>query len=50
MEKKNFNEIIDFAIAREQEAVKFYHDLQGIVRLRQGRKCFVSWKIWKKGT
>ncbi|HNT52790.1 MAG TPA: ferritin family protein [Candidatus Syntrophosphaera sp.] len=25
---KNFNEILDFAVAREQEAVKFYHDLQ----------------------
>ncbi len=23
-----YNEILDFAVAREQEAVKFYHDLQ----------------------
>jgi len=34
MEQKKFNDIIDFAIEREQEAVKFYRDLQGIVHFK----------------
>ncbi len=28
MSKKKFDEILDFAIEKEKEAVKFYHDLQ----------------------
>lgn len=29
MNIQDFNDILDFAVAREQEAVKFYRDLQG---------------------
>lgn len=32
MTTDKFNEIIDFAVAREEEAVKFYHDLQERVK------------------
>jgi len=28
MQQKDFDEILDFAISREQEAIKFYQDLQ----------------------
>ncbi len=31
---QEFNEILDFAVAREQEAVKFYHDLQQEVKFK----------------
>ena len=31
---QEFNEILDFAVAREQEAVKFYHDLQQEVKFQ----------------
>lgn len=32
MEQEKFREVIEFAIEREKEAVKFYEDLQKIVR------------------
>ncbi|MCK4837062.1 MAG: ferritin family protein [Candidatus Aminicenantes bacterium] len=35
MDKKEFNEILDFAVEREQEAVKFYQDLQNMVQFKE---------------
>jgi len=32
MTEQKFNEIIDFAVEREREAVSFYHDLQKIAK------------------
>ena len=34
-EDKNFNEIIDFAVEREKEAVEFYRKLQNIVKFAE---------------
>jgi len=38
MNLQEFNEILDFAVAREQEAVKFYHDLQQETKFQEQRK------------
>ncbi|MDP2172429.1 MAG: ferritin family protein [Candidatus Cloacimonadaceae bacterium] len=35
MTTQEFNEILDFAVSREQEAVKFYRDLQGEVKFKE---------------
>ena len=34
MNQDKFNEVIDFAIAREKEAVQFYFELQSEVKFR----------------
>ncbi|MEN6445258.1 MAG: ferritin family protein [Candidatus Cloacimonas sp.] len=34
MQKQEFDEILDFAVSREQEAVKFYQDLQNYARFK----------------
>jgi len=49
MERKNFNEIIDFAIEREQEAVKFYHDLQGMVHFKARQEMLRELEDMEKG-
>ena len=38
MDKQNLNEIIDHAIEREREAVRFYHDMQSSVHFTERRK------------
>jgi rubrerythrin len=37
-EDKKFNEIIDFAVEREKEAVEFYRKLQNIVKFAERKK------------
>ncbi len=49
MEQKKFNEVIDFAIAREKEAVKFYHDLQGIVHFKARQEMLRELEDMEKG-
>jgi rubrerythrin len=49
MERENFNEIIDFAIEREQEAVKFYHDLQGMVLFKARQEMLRELEDMEKG-
>ena len=49
MEQKKFNEVIDFAIEREQEAVKFYHDLQGMVHFKARQEMLRELEDMEKG-
>lgn len=35
MDKKEFNDILNFAIEREEEAIRFYRDLQGMVQFNE---------------
>ncbi len=35
MEKKEFNDILNFAVEREEEAIKFYQDLQDMVQFKE---------------
>jgi rubrerythrin len=49
MEQKKFNEVIDFAIEREKEAVKFYHDLQGIVHFKARQEMLRELEDMEKG-
>ena len=49
MEENKFSEIIDFAIERELEAVKFYHDLQGMVPLKARQEMLRELEDMEKG-
>ena len=42
MKKKEFNEIINFAINREKEAIKFYRDLQKLVSFENKKEMLRS--------
>jgi len=46
---KKFNEIIEFAIDREKDAVQFYHDLGGKSFFSEKKKLFVSLENMEKG-
>ena len=35
MDRKEFNKILDFAVEREEEAIRFYRDLQGMVQFSE---------------
>jgi len=49
MDLKKFNEIIDFAIAREKEAIKFYQDLQNEVKFDAQKDLLKSFEIMEQG-
>lgn len=49
MGQKEFNEIIDFAIEREQEAVKFYGELQGLVHFKARKEMLKELEDMEKG-
>ncbi|RLC50709.1 MAG: hypothetical protein DRZ79_03980 [Candidatus Cloacimonadota bacterium] len=49
MNKENFNEIIDFAVAREKEAVKFYQDLQKIAKFQSIKKVLKDFEKMEEG-
>lgn len=49
MNQKEFNEVIDFAIDREKEAVKFYHDLQGMVHFKARQDMLRELEDMEKG-
>lgn len=34
MDKDKFNEIIDFAVEKEEEAIRFYQELQGMIKFQ----------------
>lgn len=48
MDKDKFNEIIDFAVAREKEAVKFYQDLQKMVTFKSRQKVLKGYEEIEK--
>ena len=35
MDKNEFNDILDFAVEREEEAIRFYQELQGMVQFSE---------------
>lgn len=49
MLKDQLNEILDFAIDREKEAVKFYQDLQKMVKFKNQRDLFEKFENMEKG-
>jgi rubrerythrin len=49
MENQKFNEIIDFAVGREEEAVRFYHDLQASAHFTEKRKLLQDLENMEKG-
>ena len=49
MNLQEFNEILDFAVAREQEAVKFYHDLQQESKFSEQRKMLAELESMEMG-
>lgn len=49
MSKEKFNEIIDFAVAREQEAVQFYRELQQMVNFKSHRDVLKQYEEMEKG-
>lgn len=49
MNSKKFDEIIDFAINREYEAMKFYQDMQGMVKFYSQKKLLKDFELMEKG-
>ena len=49
MSKEKFNEIIDFAVAREKEAVQFYQELQQMVNFQSHRDVLKLYEEMEKG-
>ena len=48
MRSKEFNEVIDFAINREKEAVKFYQDLQKMVTFSEQKQLLKDFESIEK--
>jgi len=49
MDKNEFNEIIDFAVAREKEAIEFYRDLQKIAKFQSIKKMLKDFEKMEEG-
>jgi len=49
MDRKKFDDIIDFAIEREADAIKFYQDLQKMVRFNSQRELLHEFEEMEKG-
>lgn len=49
MNQEKFNEIIDFAIKREQEAVEFYQELQNLVSFESRKELMHELELMEKG-
>lgn len=49
MEKEKLDEIIDFAIQREQEAVEFYRSLQHNVHFTERKKLLHNFELMEQG-
>jgi rubrerythrin len=49
MENQKFNEIIDFAVGREEAAVRFYRDLQSSSHFTEKRKLLQDLENMEKG-
>ena len=49
MNREKFNEIIDFAIKGEQDAVKFYQELQTLVRFESRKELLHSYEVMEQG-
>ena len=49
MEELNFNEIIDFAISKEEEAVQFYQELQNRAKFNSQKTVLKEFENMEKG-
>jgi rubrerythrin len=49
MENQKFNEIIDFAVGREREAVRFYHELQAYTYFSEKQKLLQNLERMERG-
>ena len=49
MDREKFNEIIDFAINGEKEAIKFYQDLQKLVKFESRKDLLRSYEEMEEG-
>ena len=49
MNREEFNQIIDYAIEREKEAVNFYHELQTSVHFTERQKLLVNLEQMEEG-
>jgi rubrerythrin len=49
MNSKKFNEIIDFAINREYDAMKFYQDMQGMVKFNSQKELLKDFELMEEG-
>jgi rubrerythrin len=49
VDKKKFEQIINYAIDREKEAVQFYHELQDSVHFTERRNLLVNLEHMEKG-
>ena len=49
MNSKKFDEIIDFAINREYDAIKFYQDMQEMVKFNSQKKLLKDFELMEKG-
>ena len=49
MEELNFNEIIDYAISKEKEAVKFYQELQNKAKFNTQKIVLKEFENMEKG-
>lgn len=49
MNSKKFDEIIDFAINREYDAMKFYQDMQGMVKFNSQKKLLKDFELMEEG-
>ncbi|HDP95193.1 MAG TPA: hypothetical protein ENN40_07530 [Candidatus Aminicenantes bacterium] len=49
MDRKIFSEIIDFAVEREVDAIRFYQDLQKMVRFNSQRELLHEFEEMEKG-
>jgi rubrerythrin len=49
MQSERLNEIIDFAIKREREAIQFYQDLQRMAAFSEKKKLFQKFESMERG-
>jgi rubrerythrin len=48
VEKDKFNDIIDFAVEREKEAVQFYQDLQNMIKFQDKQELLKEFEAMEK--
>lgn len=49
MDPKKFNEIIDYAVEREKEAIKFYQDLQSMAKFNSQKDLLKQFENMERG-
>jgi rubrerythrin len=49
VEKKEFNDILNFAVEREEEAIKFYQDLQDMVQFKEKQELLKEFEAIERG-